>query len=614
MITIRQFIPGFALFLTIIAGSGCANSGPSPTNTAGPTTSADRAVIALLNEDLNAQAEADPISASMRGDHRYDSKLPDVSPKAIDARLKMTRDRLNRLMSIDREMLTGENRLNAELLEWELRDTLAAGEFKPWQMPISQQNGPQIAAPQWPDSLSFAQRQQYEDYLTRLRTFPIYIDQTIANMRAGLAAGRTPPQLVLRAVPDQAAAQATFAQRTDPTSHPMYAPFLDLDPNDPLAESARFAMIEDVIPAFERLTEFLRDEYVPQARETIAAIDLPDGEAFYANRLHHFTTTKLTAHEIHEIGLREVARIRREMLKTIARSDFPMKDSFDDNEELFRAFTEYLRTDKRFYYDDPQELLAGYRDICKRMDAEMPVLFGKLPRLSYGVREMPAFIAASAPTAYYYPGSLALGVAGNFVANTTSLNQRPKYEMVALTLHEAVPGHHHQIALSQELKADGLHEWRTTLGYTVFVEGWALYAERLGLEVGGDPDSRGFYEDPYDDFGRLSYEMWRALRLVVDPGMHAMGWSRDQAIDFMLANSALSRANVVSEVDRYIAWPGQATGYKIGELKVRELRTRSELMLAEEFDLRAFHDAVLGAGAVPLTVLDRRIDAWIESQ
>lgn len=612
MTTIRTAAAAIPLLLASLIASACA-SAPHSTSTRHAASSADRAVLALLDEDLDAQAEANPVSASMRGDRRFDDQLPDVSPAAIEKRLAATQARLNRLLSIDREALSPEQRLNAELLEWELRDTLDAAAFKPWQAPITQQNGPHISAPQWADSLSFTQREHYEDYLARLRAFPNYIDQTIANMRAGLANGQTPPRFVLRAVPDQAAAQATPAHRADPASHPMYKPFRDLEPGDPLARSAREAILVDVLPAFEKLAAFLRDEYVPGARESIAAVDLPDGEASYANRLRHFTTTDLTAREIHEIGLREVARIRREMMDTIARSDFPMKESLE-GDDLFRAFIDYLRTNPRFYYDDPRDLLRGYRDISKRIDGAMPELFGKLPRLSYGVREMPAFIAASAPTAYYYPGSLKLGVAGNFVANTTKLDQRPKYEMTALTLHEAVPGHHHQIALAQELEADGLHEWRTILGYTVFVEGWALYSERLGLEVGGEPGSRGMYEDPYDDFGRLSYEMWRALRLVVDPGMHVLGWSRQRAIDYMLENSALAEANVISEVDRYIAWPGQATGYKIGEIRIRELRTRAELILADRFDLRAFHDAILEAGAVPLSVLERRIDAWIASQ
>lgn len=599
------------LALATLSGLGCAANPHTGGVGQNDASSADRALEALLDAQLAAMSKADPIGASMRGEHSYDRLLPDRSAAARADRLRDQRDRLDQLQQIDRAALSPANRLNAELLEWELNDALAVAPFDPWQMPITQQNGVQIMAAQWADSLSFTQWADYEAYLERLRAFPTYVDQVMANMSAGLAVGRTPPRLVLGDVPNQIAAHATNAQKQDPTTHAMYAPFRDLPQDDALAAAARDAILTEVIPAFEALEVFVRETYLPGARTSIAAIDLPDGEAYYANRLHHFTTTGMTAREIHELGLREVARIRAEMMDTIARSDFPEHDALA-GDALFDAFVSYLRNDPRFYFDDPEALLSRYRDIAKQIDSAMPSLFGVLPRLSYGVRAMPEFMSASAPTAYYYPGSLELGVAGNFVANTTQLNQRPRYEMISLTMHEAVPGHHHQIALAQELEADGLHEWRTTLGYTAFVEGWALYAERLGLEI-GDASAGGVYADPYDDFGRLSYEMWRALRLVVDPGMHAFGWTREQAIEFMLENSALSRANIESEVDRYIAWPGQATGYKIGELKIRELRDRAEGALGDDFDIRTFHDVVLAQGAIPLDVLERRVNAWIEA-
>ncbi|HVZ94535.1 MAG TPA: DUF885 domain-containing protein, partial [Phycisphaerales bacterium] len=370
-----------------------------------------------------------------------------------------------------------------------------------------------------------------------------------------------------------------------------------------------------VVPAFRKLGEFLRDEYIPACRDTIACADFPDGEAYYNFQIEGYTTLPFTAKQIHDIGLKEVARIRSEMMDTIARSDFPKKNELK-GDELFRAFTDYLRTDPRFYYTSADELLDGYRAIAKRIDAELPRLFGKLPRLPYGVREMPAFIAASSPTAFYYNGSLKNGVAGYFIANTWRLDQRPKYEMIPLTLHEACPGHHLQIALAQELADAGLPEWRTGVGYTVFVEGWGLYSESLGLDMGDQPfpSGHGFFEDPYDDFGRHSYEMWRAMRLVVDTGMHAFNWSRDRAITFMLDNSALTRTNIEREVDRYIAWPGQAVAYKIGELHIKMLRKKAQEALGPKFDIRGFHDAVLGQGAVPLDEMTRQIDAWIARQ
>ncbi|MDC3378742.1 DUF885 domain-containing protein [Planctomycetota bacterium] len=574
------------------------------------SVSADQAVLDLLAEDLDASMQAWPTWATQRGDRRFDALMADVSPEARAARLAATQDRLKRLLEIDRAALTPANVLNAELFEHELKERIDGARFKGYQTPVDHQGGPHTSLPQMPDRITFTSDQHYADYAKRLAAIPAYLDQVTANMREGLEEGRTPPQVVMGNTAEQALSQATDALLADPSEHALYGPFEGRPASDALATQVRASLQADVIPAFRRFAEFLRDVYVPGCRQTIAASDGPDGAEFYAHRLRHFTTTDRSAQAIHELGLNEVARIRAEMFQVIARSDFPQKEGLSADEN-FAAFTEYLRTDPRFYHDTAEALLQGYRDVCKRMDAELPRLFGKLPRLPYGVREMPAFIAENAPTAYYYRGSPRNGVAGNFIANTYALDSRPTYEMVPLALHEAVPGHHLQIALAQELEEEGLPEWRTVTNYTVFVEGWGLYSERLGLEVGGEPGSRGFYEDPYDDFGRLSYEMWRALRLVVDPGLHALGWTREQAIAFMLANSALTRTNVESEVDRYIAWPGQAVAYKTGELKIRKLRAAAEEALGERFDVRAFHDTVLGAGAVPLSVLERRVNDWI---
>jgi len=429
------------------------------------------------------------------------------------------------------------------------------------------------------------------------------------NMRAGLADGRTPPQDVMAGVPPQALFHAEARYEKTPEEHALFKPFKKRPENDPLAARAKEIIKLRVVPAFRELGIFLRDEYIPGCRRSTAALDLPDGKAFYNFALAGHTTTKLTADEIHKIGLGEVARIRGEMMKVIARSDFPGKASLQD-EALFKAFVTYLRADKRFYHETAEALLAGYRDICKRADAGLPQLFGKLPRLTYGVREMERWLAPANTTARYYSGSLKNGKPGYFVANTFRLDQRPKYEMIALALHEAVHGHHLQISLAQEM--ENVPEWRTLLGYTSFVEGWALYSERLGLEIGGG--EHGMYEDPYDDFGRLTYEMWRAMRLVVDTGLHSKGWPAEKAVQYMLDNSALTEVNIRKEVDRYIAWPGQATGYKIGELKIRELRARAEKNLGDKFDIRAFHDAVLSEGAIPLPVLETNIDLWILKQ
>lgn len=554
---------------------------------------ADAKVLALLEEDLEEQMRRSPTWASERGDRRFDDLLPDESPEAVRDAIEHATLRLHALMEIDRAALSPAVRTHAALLEHELREQIARAVFHPEQTPVTQLSGPQRDLVELQAQLSFVTEKHFADYIARLEKVPAYLDQVTANLRAGLAAGRTPPRVTLAQAAEQALVNGTDAQTSDPVLHPMYPPFLTKD--HPLAPRADAAISKRVVPALRKFGEFLRDEYIPGCRASIGASESVDGIAWYRAQLRHHTTLDLSPDEIHELGLKEVARIRGEMAGVIARTDFKGD---------FKAFTEHLRTDRRFYYMDAADLLAGYRELAKRIDAEMPRLFGRLPRLPYGVKEMPAFIAPASPTAYYYRGSLKNGVPGYFIANTFRLDQRPKYEMVPLTLHEAVPGHHHQIALAQEM--EGMPEWRTTLGYTAFVEGWGLYAERLGIEM-------GLYKDPYDDFGRLSFEMWRAMRLVVDSGIHAKGWPRDRAVEFMLGNSALARQNIEREVDRYIAWPGQACAYKIGELKLRELRAAAERELGGNFDIRAFHDMILEEGAIPLPLLEERAKAWIAS-
>ncbi len=573
----------------------------------GPASARSSALRALLDEHVDWLMRENPLWASHRGDLRFNDQLGDVSSAAARRRVQEARHRLNRLLALDRSAFTPEDTLDARLLEHELREAIDRDPFRLEQLPIDQRSGPQIWLPQMADRLPFLEPRHQFDYVARLEQVAGQIDQHITNMRAGLEAGRVPPRVTVLGTDAQAAALAAAAVREDPARSPFYTPFHRVDADPEAAARARAAIADSIVPAYARLAEFLRTEYIPACRETIGISDSLDGPEAYAHALRRYTTVDLSAEEIHQIGLAEVARIQAEMMDTIARTDFPHKDEYS-GPALLAAFLHYLRTDPRFYYDDPEALLSGYRDICKRIDAELPVLFSVLPRLPYGVRATPDFAAPTSPTAYYYGGSLKTGVAGYFVANTYRLDQRPKYEMIALTLHEAVPGHHLQIALAEEL--EDVHEFRRMVGYTGFVEGWALYAERLGLEM-GDPDQGGLYADPYDDFGRLTYEMWRACRLVVDTGIHAKGWTRQQAIDFMVANTALSEYNIDREVDRYIAWPGQACAYKLGELTIRRLRAKAEQKLGSRFDLRSFHDAVLGAGAIPLPILEERIDAWI---
>ncbi len=601
-------LASLALFVSTLAAFNSEAERASP--------SAQKMLTTLLDEDLADLRAWSPIASSMEGERSFDPLLPDASPEAERQRVERSSDRLERLQRIDRELLaSAEDRISYDLLAYELAMRLEGERFAGWQIPATQMWGPHISLPQLPDRLTFATQQHMLDYMERLRGIPAYLEQIESNMRAGMESGRVPPRVIMGEAWRPAAAAANPAYLTEPLAHPLARPFVEW--NGPDADSMRDATTElitnDIVPAFDRFATFMREEYIPACRETIAARDSVDGLAGYEHQIRVMTTLDLSAQEIHDIGLAEVSRIRSEMFEVIRRSDFMQTEAgraASSEDELFAAFTEYLRTSPRFYFDDAEDLLNAYRAIAKRVDPELSSIIRTLPRLPYGVREMPAFMAPTSPTAYYYPGSIRNGVPGYFVANTYRLDQRPKYEMIALTLHEAAPGHHIQNAIVLELEDAGLHPWRMKQHYTAFGEGWALYSERLGLELEGGP--RGMYADPYDDFGRLSYEMWRAMRLVVDTGIHAFEWSRDRAIEYMLANSALSQTNIEREVDRYISWPAQALGYKLGEIEFRRLRSLAEERLGDQLDLRDFHDQLLWSGSVPLPVLDRKITDWIE--
>jgi len=424
------------------------------------------------------------------------------------------------------------------------------------------------------------------------------IDQTILLLEKGLASGITPPRITLRDVPDQVAS----VMNPDPEANPLLKAFSQFPVQIPEADRVRLrreaavVLKEKIVPAFTKLNKFLVDSYLPGARESIGLGALPDGAAWYEYNVRARTTTNLTPQQIHEIGLAEVKRIRAEMDKVIEQSGF---------NGSFAEFSKFVRTDPQFYYTNADALLMGYRDIAKRIDPELPRLFGRLPRLTYGVVAIPDYAAKSQTSAYYMPGSPTAGRAGNFFANTYALNTRAKWEMESLTLHESVPGHHLQIALAQEMENEP--EFRKQGSYTAFVEGWGLYAESLGSKI-------GLYQDLYSRNGQLTFEMWRAIRLVVDTGIHSLGWTRQQAIDYFLANSSKSEHEVSVEVDRYIVWPGQALAYKIGQLKIQELRAYATRELGDKFDVRKFHDQVLDSGALPLDVLEARIKSWVMEQ
>jgi uncharacterized protein (DUF885 family) len=573
-----------------------------------PTEAPSQAMYNQFDRDWQYWMTQYPEVAASVGVPGGEERWTDYSRDAVIARETYLRESLDRIKFVDRATLAESDRLNYDLYRQMLEtaveglnlqnDAIPIRGVVPHNlmMPMNQMEGMQQDIPRTIALMPAQTPADLSHIVARLRAIPVVVDQTIALMREGIAEKLTPPRIVLRDLPGQVMAQVV----EDPLKSPMLAAFVKRPAGVPesawpgLVEQASSAYRQNVAVAFRRLHTFLTDEYLPKCRETIGANALPKGDALYQYNAKWHTTTAKTPKEIHEIGLSEVARIRSEMDKVLAQAGYANR--FDD-------FVRFLRTDRRFYYTDANALVSGYRDVAKRADPELARLFGRLPATPYGVIKVPDAIAPSQTTAYYEPGSLAAGRPGYMFANTYKLEARPKYEMEALTLHEAVPGHHVQIALAQEMT--GLPEFRKNSSYTAYVEGWALYAESLGGRM-------GFYQDAYSKFGQLTYEMWRAVRLVVDTGIHSMGWSRQQAIDFFLENTAKTLQDITVEVDRYIVWPGQALGYKMGELKLQELRAAAEAQLGAAFDIRAFHDEVLASGAVPLDVVEARVKAWVE--
>jgi uncharacterized protein (DUF885 family) len=564
----------------------------------------------FLDADWRRWMEEYPEVATHVGYPGQNDRWTDDSPAGIERRKKHLAESLATLRAIDRSDLPVTEQLNFDLY-LELLETASEGlpygddpfpfrNVVPRNLwtPLNQMGGLQQDAA---DTLAMQPHQSVADYetiLSRLAVLPAAVEQQLALLQDGLKRGYTPPKITLRDVPKQIA-DLTPA---DALASPLLQVFTEFPPNFPeadrarLTEKAKTIYAARITPAFHKLHDYVASTYLPACRENIAATALPNGAANYAFHVRWQTTTNLKPQQIHEIGVAEVKRIRAEMDKVIASAKF--QGSFHD-------FTEFLRTDARFYYDRTDDLVNGYRIIAKRIDPGLAHLFGKLPRLPYGVCPIPDFKAPSQTTAYYQPGSPQTGRPGCYFVNTYNLHARPKYEMEALSLHEAVPGHHLQISLAQEM--EDTPEFRKHVGYSAFVEGWALYSEGLGAEL-------GLYTDPYSKFGQLSYEMWRAVRLVVDTGMHSMSWTREQAIQFFKDNTGKTDQDITVEVDRYIVWPGQALAYKLGQLKIRELRAEAERRLAAKFNIRAFHDAVLEQGAVPLSLLEPHVKGWIATQ
>jgi uncharacterized protein (DUF885 family) len=538
-----------------------------------------------------------PTFASRLGDKRYNDRWADESLDGYERRHRETREFLRRLYAIDRSALSDDDRLNYELFRREMQNTVDEDSFNGYLVPFSQRGGVQnldILS----NSLSFESTRDYDDWLARIDAVDELIDQTIDVAERGRKSGYMAPKVLMQRLPDQIAAQLV----DDVEASPFYRVFVSMPDAVPekdqerIRSAARTAIKTTLIPAYRKLAKYFSDTYLPASRDSIGLSELPNGSSWYEHLARQYTTTKMTPDDIHRLGLSEVRRIRDEMQKIIDELDFD--GSFGD-------FLAYLRRDPRFYYDNPDRLLEAYRATAKRIDPQLVRLFGKLPRMPYGVRPIPDAIAPDTTTAYYTQPAADGSRAGTYWVNLYRPEVRPIYEIEVLTSHEAVPGHHLQLALQQEL--GDMPNFRRFSGFTAFVEGWGLYSESLGYDL-------GLYKDPYSRFGQLSYEMWRAVRLVVDTGIHYKGWTRQQAIDFFKDNAAKTELDIINEIDRYIVMPGQALAYKIGQLKIQSIRNNAELALGDDFDIRAFHDALLGGGALPLDILEQRMDDWITAR
>ena len=564
---------------------------------AAPGTAASTALHALFDSEWERGLAESPENASYNGDARFNDRWTDLGMKAIQAREAADRAALARLHAIDRSALSAADQLNYDTFEWQLQKAVERQKFHEYLQPVSHQGGVQTADG-IAEVLPFASSKDYRDWIARLKRLPELINQTTLLMREGIRRKNMPPKVLMERVPAQIAAQVV----DDPTRSPYYRPFLkfaDSIPEaerEPLRTEARRVIADEVVPSYRKFARFFDKDYLPHARASIAASDLPDGKAYYDFLAGYYTTTDLSAARIHEIGLGEVARIKAKMESVKDETGF--KGSLPE-------FFAYLRSDPKFFEKSPAALLERYRATAKRIDPELVKVFHTIPRLPYGVRPIPDNIAPDTTTAYYQPGATDGSRPGYYYVNLYKPEVRPTWEMMPLSLHEAVPGHHFQFARALELPQAPM--FRRTAYFVAYSEGWGLYAEQLGFDM-------GLYDDPYDHFGQLTYEMWRAVRLVVDTGMHAMGWSREKAIAYFKDNAAKTDQDIVNEVDRYIGTPGQALAYKIGQLKISELRARAEKALGERFDLRAFDDAVLDTGSVPLAVLEKHIDAWIAEQ
>lgn len=552
---------------------------------------------ALFDTAWEFQLREDPLFATSVGRHEYGDRLASAAPADLKRQADFARGVLKQLQAIDRGKLPASEAVNYDMFRRQIEDAVAGYELGDYQMPFNADSGFHSSFSRLPKDVPLTTVRDYENYIARLRAWPRYMSEQIAHMRTGLQRGFTVPRATLEGYDTTITAHVV----DEPSKSVFWEPFAKFPVTVPAAEHERLqregrAAVTAAIGGYRTFLDFFRKEYVPGSRTTLAASELPNGRAYYAQKIREFTTLELTAEQIHQIGLTEAERIGAEMRAVMQQVGF---------QGDFAAFLQFLRTDPRFYAKTPEELLMRASRLAKRIDGKLPSLFNTLPRLPYTVEPVPDDIAPKYTTGRYVSAPQGSTQPGIYWVNTYKLDARPLYNLPALTLHEAVPGHHLQIALSRELA--NLPNFRRFSYISAFGEGWGLYSEWLGIEA-------GFYTDPYDNFGRLTYEMWRAARLVVDTGLHAKGWTRQQAIDYMATRTALPIHEVTTEVDRYISWPGQALAYKLGDLKIKELRRRAEKTLGQRFDVREFHDVVLGSGSIPLSVLESNVDAWIATK
>ena len=553
-----------------------------------------KALHDLFSREWEYDLRESPTRASQMGDRRWNDQWADMSLAAIQRRHEHDRQVLAELEKIDRAKLSRVEQLNYDLFRKSTELAIEEFKFRWYLVPLNQRGGIQTQN-ELADSLRFTTVKDYEDWIARLKAFPAFMDQNIALMREGIRAKMLLPEVIMQRIPAQIDRQIV----STPDASPFYKPFkrfpasIAVADQERLMKEAMAAVGSNIIPSYRNFKKFFVEEYLPATYKEVGAWQMPEGAALYSFLVRKYTTTNTTPEEVHARGLSEVKRIRAAMQEVMDQVGF---------KGTLAEFFAFLRTDKRFYYNTPEELFAAYQAISKRIDPHLVKVFRTLPRMPYGVEPIPSAIAPDTTTAYYRQPAADGSRAGTYFVNLFQPLSRPKWEMMALSLHEAVPGHHLQIALAQE--QGDIPNFRRFGGYTAFVEGWALYAESLGEDM-------GLYDDPYAKFGQLAYEMWRAVRLVVDTGIHQMHWTRKQAIDYFMENCPKQELDIINEIDRYIAWPGQALAYKTGQLKIKELRERSSRDLGSKFDVREFHEIVLGSGAVPLDVLERNVVEWI---